>query len=166
MLNNISVSSSLKLSRKEYVSWKGAVCNSLFFSLHTLLLSAVLENTKETRAKPETLPFKAGVVSSPFWIAAVLGGQDTFSWELPVKGVKETNTLATKQLWWVPQAGRGAHTGQRGAAKRSGLDNEPTTHGPSVQWFWCNFWQNWSNHCTIQYNLQAWGRPSTGTACF
>lgn len=42
------------MTGKEYVE----VSNSIFFLLYTLLLSTMLKNTKESKAKPRKLIFK------------------------------------------------------------------------------------------------------------
>lgn len=160
MPKNISVSNNLKLSRKEYVTWKDAISNSIFFFLCTLLLSAMLKNTKEAKPKSEKLPLKVGAVSSPFWITVILGGQDRFCWGLPTKGVEETKTLATKQLWWVPWDGIGTHIRQHVAENSNGLDNELMMHCPSTQWFWCNFWPNWKTTTLFSIICRVKGGPA------
>lgn len=74
---NISVINNLKVSRKEYVTWKYAISNLYSFSyIHYLLHGK--KNTEETKPKPEKLPLETGVVASLFWIAVTLGGQNRF----------------------------------------------------------------------------------------
>lgn len=131
---NISVSNNLKVSRKEYVTWKYAISNLYSFSyIHYLLYGK--KNTRKTKPNLVKLPLETGAVPSLFWIAVTLGGQDRFCWGLPTKGVEEKHKTAVVR----PMACRRNKHMVSSNRKIYGLDKDLMVHCPSMQRFGCNF---------------------------
>lgn len=132
MLKNISVSNNLKVSRKEYVTWKYAIPNLYSLSyIHYLLYQK--KSSKETKPDPEKLPLETAAVPSLLWIAG-RAGQALLRAPYQRYGRIKPKPAVVRPM--------GCHRNEHRVTrcrKIYGLDKDLVVHCPSMQKFGCNF---------------------------